>query len=68
MKAPSLAVASAALLVLVILLFNSKSLCRGAAPKVRPPAVAGSFYPADPKILGDMLDGLLAHAARTWWP
>jgi hypothetical protein len=63
MKAPSLAVASAALLVLVILLFNSKSLCRGAAPKVRPPAVAGSFYPADPKILGDMLDGLLAHAA-----
>jgi AmmeMemoRadiSam system protein B/AmmeMemoRadiSam system protein A len=38
---------------------------RGAppAPKVRPMAVAGSFYPADPKELGSMLDGFLAKAA-----
>jgi hypothetical protein len=62
MKAPSLAAAAAGLLVLVILLIYPKNVSRGAAPKVRPPAVAGSFYPADPKELGDMLDGFLAHA------
>ena len=33
------------------------------APKVRPPAVAGSFYPADPKELARMIDGFLAKAA-----
>ena len=63
MKAPSLAVVAAALLVLVILLIYPKNVSRGAAPKVRPPAVAGSFYPADPKELGGMLDDFLAHAA-----
>ena len=62
MKAPSLAVVAASLLVLVILLIYPKNVSRGAAPKVRPPAVAGTFYPADPKELGDMLDGFLAHA------
>ncbi len=31
--------------------------------KVRPLAVAGSFYPADPKELAAMVDGLLAKAA-----
>ncbi|MBZ5646346.1 MAG: AmmeMemoRadiSam system protein B [Acidobacteriia bacterium] len=30
------------------------------APTVRPPAVAGSFYPADPKALTAMVDGFLA--------
>jgi AmmeMemoRadiSam system protein B/AmmeMemoRadiSam system protein A len=33
-----------------------------AAEKVRQPAVAGAFYPADPKELGKMLDGFLAKA------
>ena len=33
------------------------------APKVRPAGVAGGFYPADPKELTQMIDGLLAHNA-----
>jgi hypothetical protein len=36
----------------------------GQAPKVRPMAVAGSFYPADPKELGNMIDGFVAKAAQ----
>jgi len=32
-------------------------------PKVRPAAVAGSFYPADPQELSKMIDDLLANAA-----
>ena len=39
------------------------ALFAGGTPKVRPPAVAGSFYPADPNELGKMLDGFLAKAA-----
>ena len=39
------------------------TLFAGGAPKVRPPAVAGSFYPADANDLGRMLDGFLAKAA-----
>ncbi len=35
----------------------------GQAPKIRQPAVAGSFYPADPKDLGAMIDGFLSKAA-----
>jgi hypothetical protein len=35
----------------------------GAEQKVRPAGVAGSFYPADPKELTQMVDGLLAHNA-----
>jgi AmmeMemoRadiSam system protein B/AmmeMemoRadiSam system protein A len=31
--------------------------------KVRPPGVAGSFYPADPKELTQMIDSALAHAS-----
>ncbi len=31
---------------------------------VREPAVAGAFYPADPKALAEMVDGLLADAPR----
>ena len=33
------------------------------APKVRPAAVAGSFYPADPQELSKMIDNLLAKTA-----
>jgi AmmeMemoRadiSam system protein B/AmmeMemoRadiSam system protein A len=36
---------------------------RAASPqKVRQAAVAGAFYPADPKVLSDMIDDMLAHA------
>ena len=35
----------------------------GAEPKVRAAGVAGGFYPADPKALTQMVDGLLAHNA-----
>jgi hypothetical protein len=63
MKAPYPILVAAALLVLVILLIHPKIVSRGAAPKVRPPAVAGSFYPGDPKELGGMVDDFLAHAA-----
>jgi len=35
----------------------------GAAPKVRQPGVAGSFYPADAKELAKAVDGFLAQAA-----
>jgi len=63
MRASSLATAAASLLVLVILLIYPKDVSRGAAPNVRPPSVAGTFYPADPTQLGGMLDGFLAQAA-----
>jgi AmmeMemoRadiSam system protein B/AmmeMemoRadiSam system protein A len=33
----------------------------GAEQKIRPAGVAGGFYPADPKELTQMVDGLLAH-------
>ena len=33
------------------------------APKVRPAAVAGTFYPSDPKELAKMIDGFLSNAA-----
>jgi MEMO1 family protein len=33
------------------------------SPKVRPPGVAGGFYPADPKELTAMIDDLLARAS-----
>ena len=31
--------------------------------RVRPPAVAGTFYPADPSVLASLVDGLIAEAA-----
>ncbi len=36
----------------------------GEPKKVRPAAVAGSFYPADPKVLSAMIDDLLAHVSE----
>jgi len=44
-------------------LLTADRLAPGEAPKVRPPAVAGAFYPADPKELGQMLDEFLAKAS-----
>src|ERR1019366_5793353 len=46
-----------------LLLVEGASSGGGQAPKIRQPAVAGSFYPADPKELAGMLDGFLAKAA-----
>ena len=37
----------------------------GAARRVRAPAVAGTFYPADPVVLGAEVDALLAAAQRS---
>jgi hypothetical protein len=39
-----------------LLLLEGTASGGGQAPKVRPTAVAGSFYPADPKELARMLD------------
>jgi AmmeMemoRadiSam system protein B/AmmeMemoRadiSam system protein A len=44
------------------LLVHFKSVSSSAAQKVRPPAVAGGFYPADPKELAKMVDDFLARA------
>jgi AmmeMemoRadiSam system protein B len=43
-------------------LLEPASPLQAAGEKVRRPEVAGSFYPADPKELGKMLDGFLAKA------
>ena len=45
------------------LFFCVESAGAGTASKVRPPAVAGSFYPADPKGLARIVDGFLDRAA-----
>jgi hypothetical protein len=58
-----LSFAIVALSMLVGVLLSEGVLCGGQAPKVRPPAVAGSFYPADPKELGKMIDDFLSKAA-----
>ena len=36
----------------------------GTGRRVRPPAVAGTFYPADPVVLGAEVDALLADAQQ----
>jgi hypothetical protein len=43
--------------------FGLKNLGLSAEQKIRPPYVAGAFYPADPNELGKMIDGFLAHAS-----
>ena len=43
-------------------LLGWRNLAQSEAPKVRPPAVAGAFYPADPKALAKMVDEFLARA------
>jgi AmmeMemoRadiSam system protein B/AmmeMemoRadiSam system protein A len=49
------------LFALMITVPSQAGFC--AAPKVRAAGVAGGFYPADPKELTQMIDGLLAHNA-----
>ncbi len=46
--------------VLTVLVLVTSGSCHSETPKVRPAGVAGGFYPADPKELTQMMDGLLA--------
>jgi AmmeMemoRadiSam system protein B/AmmeMemoRadiSam system protein A len=49
--------------LLALLILVPRQAGRSDGQKVRAPAVAGGFYPADPKELTQMIDGLLAHAS-----
>jgi len=50
--------------VLILLLGAATSQCLAAsADEIRQPAVAGSFYPQDPKELAAAVDGMIARAA-----
>jgi len=53
-------IAAVAVLVAVAL---PMAACADEPVKIRPPAVAGSFYPDDPDELAAMVDGLLAEAS-----
>ena len=51
--------------LLALLVFTPiKHDSSGDQPKVRQAAVAGSFYPADPKVLTAMMDGFLAKVSE----
>jgi hypothetical protein len=52
----------ALLIPVALFVFGLKNLGLSAEQKIRPPYVAGAFYPADPNELGKMIDGFLAHA------
>ena len=43
-------------------MFSAQAASINSEDKVRQPAVAGAFYPADPAELGRMIDGFLAKA------
>jgi len=45
---------------LAVLVLITSGSCHSETPKVRSAGVAGGFYPADPKELTQMIDGLLA--------
>lgn len=62
MKILSLGILALSVLAGMLLLERTSS-GGGQALKIRPMAVAGSFYPADPQELGKMIDGFLAKAA-----
>src|SRR5208283_1454978 len=49
------------LALLAMLVLVPSAACHSETQKVRPAGVAGGFYPADPKELTQMIDGLLAH-------
>ena len=50
--------------LLALLIFTPlKHMNSGDSPEVRRPAVAGAFYPSDPRELSAMIDDLLARAA-----
>jgi AmmeMemoRadiSam system protein B/AmmeMemoRadiSam system protein A len=48
-----------------VIFVHSLNVNTFAAEKIRRPAVAGAFYPNDPKILSEMVDQLLAEANET---
>jgi hypothetical protein len=50
------------LLVLALLFVSACAAQKQQKEQVREPAVAGAFYPADPKQLGEMVDGFLTKA------
>jgi len=50
-------------LVVTVPILHVRAAEGASEPKVRPAAVAGSFYPADPQELSKMIDDLLAKAA-----
>jgi len=50
-------------LVLIVVSVVAGAAAGTVPSKVRPPAVAGTFYPADPKELAKMVDDFLARAA-----
>jgi MEMO1 family protein len=58
----------AALLVAILAITALRHVRAGAPQSVRPAAVAGGFYPADPKTLTTMMDDMLAHAASSQPP
>jgi hypothetical protein len=52
-----------AISLLVVCAVNAKIPAAGSGEQVRRAAVAGSFYPGDPKELAATVDGFLAHAS-----
>ncbi len=63
MKQQTLNRLSVALAVIGVFLLACGEQALSEGQKVRPPAVAGQFYPADPKVLARTVDEFLARAA-----
>ena len=53
----------ALLIPVALFVVGLKNIGLSAEQKIRPPLVAGGFYPADPNELGKMIDGFLAQAS-----
>jgi MEMO1 family protein len=49
-------------LLILVLVACLQAACQAQPQRIRPAAVSGQFYPADPRELGKMLDGFLAKA------
>ena len=62
MRVQSTQILLALLVPAAILIFGAENSGLSEEHKIRPPYVAGAFYPADPQELGRMIDGFLAHA------
>jgi MEMO1 family protein len=63
MKYSLIGAIAALLSVAGFLLIRDQAISHAQSAKVRPLAVAGSFYPADPAELGKMIEGFLAKVA-----
>jgi hypothetical protein len=64
MEARRLFVAALSVVVLLGCRGREKAVAASASSDLRPPAVAGSFYPADAAQLRSAVDGYLAQARR----